>query len=138
MLEHLSADQARFIALLARAARRQRDGLLGNVAEADLDGEIPGRGEHNPVAQLGFEPLLPGMSAATALSEAVGTLSESARRELYALMRIGQGQLAARTWHRGVSEAGALGEDTVTAAILEDADLHDHIAKALYQTDESP
>ena len=48
-------------------------------------------------------------------------------------MRIGQGHLAAKTWDRGLSEAEVLGEDTITAAIVEDADLHDHIAKGLYE-----
>ena len=36
--------------------------------------------------------------------------------------------------HRGLSEAEALGENTVTATIIEDADLHDHLEKALYET----
>ena len=51
MLKDLNADQAHFIALLARTARTQRDALLGNVAEEDLDGVTPGRGEHNPTAE---------------------------------------------------------------------------------------
>ena len=57
MLRDLNVDQARFIALLARTARTQRDALLGNVAEEDLDGVTPGRGERNPTAELGFEAL---------------------------------------------------------------------------------
>jgi len=134
MLKDLNADQARFIALLARFAREQRDALIGHVAEDDLDGLTPGRGEHNPTAELGFEPLPPDASQTAALREAVASLSETARRELYALMRIGQGHLAAKKWHRGLSEAEMLGEETVTAAIIEDPDLHDHLAKALYET----
>ena len=58
MLKDLYVDQARFIALLARTARTQRDALLGHAAEQDLDGTTPGRGEHNPTAELGFD-LLP-------------------------------------------------------------------------------
>ena len=133
MLRDLNVDQARFIALLARTARTQRDALLGNVAEEDLDGVTPGRGERNPTAELGFEAL-PGKDLQTAaLREAITSLSGTARQELYALMRIGQGHLAAKKWYRGLSEAEALGQDAITAAIIDDADLHDHLAKGLYE-----
>jgi hypothetical protein len=132
MLKDLNADQVRFIALLANTARTQRDALLGNVAEDDLDGLQPERGNHNPTAELGLEPLPPEASQTTALRDAIGSLSEPARRELYVLMRIGQGQLAAKNWHRGLSEAEMLGEETTTAAIIEDPDLHDHLTKGLY------
>jgi len=133
MLKELNVDQVRFVALLAKTARTQRDALLGNVAEVDLGGVVPGRGQHNPTAELGFQPLATEAAQPQALREAIGSLSVTARHELYALMRIGQGHLAAKQWHRGLSEAAALGEDAVTAAIIEDADLHDHLAKALYE-----
>jgi len=135
MLKTLNVDQARFIAVLARTARQQRDALLGNVAQDDLDGVTPGRGEHNPTAELGFEPLPEHAAQTAALREAIASLSEMARRELYALMRIGQGHLAAKTWQRGLSEAEVLGTDAITAALLEDPDLHDHLAKGLYEAD---
>jgi hypothetical protein len=122
-----------FIALLARTARMQRDAILGNVAEANLGGVMPGRGEHNQTAELGLETFAES-SPAAALREAITSLSPMARQELYTLMRIGQGHLAAKKWHRGLSEAEALGENTVTATIIEDADLHDHLEKALYET----
>jgi hypothetical protein len=48
-------------------------------------------------------------------------------------MRVGQGHLATKKWYRGMSEAEMLGQDTITAALLEDADIHDHLAKALYE-----
>jgi hypothetical protein len=133
MLKELNADQAQFVAILAKTARVQRDQLLGNVAEDDLGGVEPGRGEHNPTAALGFEPLSPEAPQTSALREAIAMLSPAARSELYALMRIGQGHLAARQWHRGLTEATQLGADTVTAAIIEDPDLHDHITKGLYE-----
>lgn len=59
MLKALSPDRARFIALLANAARMQRDERLGNVAEKDLAEVKPARGDHNPTADLGFTPLPP-------------------------------------------------------------------------------
>jgi len=133
MLRALNVDQVRFIALVAKSARAQRDALLGHVREEALGGTTPGRGEHNPAAELGLEPLPAKDSPAASLREAIASLSAPARRELYALMRIGQGDLAAKKWHRGLSEAEALGEDAITAAIIDDADLHDHIAKGLYE-----
>jgi len=111
----------------------QRDALLGNVAEEDLDGVTPGRGEHNPTAELGFEPLAAEDSQTAVLREAIASLSAAARQKLYVLMRIGQGHVAAKKWHRGLSEAEALGQDAITAAIMDDADLHDHLAKGLYE-----
>ena len=137
MLKDLNVDQARFIALLARSARTQRDALLGHVAERTLGGTIPGRGEHNPTAELGLEPLPTDDLQAAALREAIASLSGPARQELYALMRIGQGHLAAKKWYRGLSEAEALGPGVITAAIIEDADLHDHLAKGLYEANPS-
>jgi len=133
MLKDLNADQAHFIALLAKTARMQRDTTIGHVPEDDLGGIAPGRGEHNPTAELGFEPLSADAPQTAGLRQAISSLSDSARRELYALMRIGQGHLAAKTWHRGLSEAEMLGTETITAAMIEDADLHDHLAKGLYE-----
>jgi hypothetical protein len=133
MLKELNVDQAHFVAILAKTARTQRDALLGNVAERDLDGLSPGRGEHNPTAELGLEPLPADASQTAALREAITSLSDTARRELYVLMRIGQGDLAAKKWYRGLAEADLLGDKAVTAAIIEDPDLHDHIRKGLYE-----
>ncbi len=133
MLKALNVDQARFIALLARTARTQRDAVLGNVAEADLGGAAPGRGAHNPVADLGLDPLPAGALQMAALSEAIGSLSAAALHELYAVVRIGQGHLTANKWHRGLSEAEVLGDAAVVATIIDDADLHDHVAKGLYE-----
>jgi len=136
MLKELNVDQARFVAILAKAARAQRDDLLGNVAEADLAKEMTAaRGDHNPTAGLAFDPLPPPARQTAALREAVGSLSPVARSELYALMRIGQGDLAAKKWHRGLSEADLLGDETIAAAIIEDPDLHDHIMKGLYEAE---
>ena len=134
MLNDLHVDQAHFIALLAKTARAQRDSLLGNVAEDDLDGPTAARGEHNPTVELGVEPLPDDASKpAAALCEAINSLSEPARRELYALMRIGQGHLAAKKWDRGLSDAAMLGDNVITAAIIDDPDLHDHVTKGLYE-----
>src|SRR4029078_7863284 len=105
-----------------------------HVAETALSGTIPGRGEHNPTAELGFEPLPAADLQAAALREAIASLSEPACQELYALMRIGQGHLAPKKWHRGLVEAKALGRDAVTRALTADAELHDHLSNRTYET----
>jgi hypothetical protein len=133
MLKELTVDRAQFIAVLAKAARIQRDELLRSVAEEDLEPVQPGRGEHNPTAALGFEPLSADARQISALRDAIATLSAAARCELYALMRIGQGHLGAKDLRRGTSEAHRLGDETISAAMLEDADLHDHISKGLFE-----
>ncbi|MGA3304322.1 MAG: DUF3775 domain-containing protein [Methylovirgula sp.] len=134
MLKDLSVEQARFIALLARTARDERDALLRKATEGDLAGPPPARGEHNPTAELGYDPLPPDSESLKRLKSAITELTPAARVALYTLMRIGQGDLAAEKWHHGISEAALLGDATVTATVLEDADLHDHIEKGLFES----
>ncbi|HET6375258.1 MAG TPA: DUF3775 domain-containing protein, partial [Methylocella sp.] len=93
----------------------------------------PAKGEHNPAVELGFDELPPDPSQAGQLREAIATLSPGARSELYALMRIGQGHLAAQDWPRGLGESSALGDEAASAAIFDDPDLHDHLVKGLYE-----
>ena len=133
MLQALSADQARQIADLAKAARAARDAILDNAPEQDLGVPRPARGEHNPAGALGFDPLPLDDPALIELRAAICALMPAARTELFVLMRMGQGDFAICDWDRGLAEAALLGEDTVLAALTEDADLHEHIAKALYE-----
>ncbi len=135
MLKELNAEQARFVALLAKAARAQRDAMLGHVADRDLDGATVARGEHNPVAALGLDPVPAEDTQLSALRDALAALTPGARSELYGLMRIGQGELAVKKWRRGVREAQSLGDATVAAALIEDPDLHEHVLKGLYEAD---
>ncbi len=132
MLRAMNKDQAYFIALLAQVARAQRDKLLGNVAEDDLGETKSSRGEHNPTALLGFEPLPADAEQLTALREAIRALAPEGRAELYVLTRMGRGDLAAQEWDRGLDEAALLGEQAV-GALLDDPDLHDHLVKGLYE-----
>jgi hypothetical protein len=134
MLRELNRDQAQFVAMLARAARAQRDSSIAGVPEADLAETKPARGEHNPTADLGFVALAEDASQLTMLRDAIGSLQPAGRSELYVLMRVGQGQLAAKKWNRGLAEALTLGDGTITAALIEDPDLHDHLMKGLYET----
>ena len=133
MLKTLKRRQARLIALLAKAAREERDALLGNIAEKELGEPKPGRGEHNPTAALAFEPLPSNAPQVAALRDAIVRLPTSARDELYAVMRIGEGQYAAKDWERVVAEAELMTSDTINSSLVDDVDLYDHIEKGLYQ-----
>ncbi len=132
MLKDLNVDQARFVALLAKAARAERDAMLGHRPEQKLDGMTPARGERNGADALGFDLLPAENRQLVALRDALEALTPEARSELYVLMRIGQGHLAANKWHRGMQEGQSLGDTTVTGALIEDPDLHDHVLKGLY------
>jgi hypothetical protein len=137
MFQELKSEQARRIAALAKAARQARDAELGNVPD-EAFGEPPtARGEHNPIATLGFEPLSPDSPTLRALRQAVEALTTSARSELFVLLRIGQGDLAAGDWDRGLSEAEMIGDTAVGTALMGDTDLHDHLMKALYEIKEA-
>jgi uncharacterized protein DUF3775 len=135
VLKELNTDQARFVALLAKAAREQRDAMLGHIADRDLDLATVARGEHNPVAALGLDPVPAQDTQLLALRDALAALTPNARSELYSLMRIGQGELAVKKWRRGIREAQSLGDATVAAALIEDPDLHEHVLKGLYEAD---
>ena len=133
MLQQLTEERAKQIADLAKAVRKARDALLNNVPDEDLGEPLSARGEHNPTAAFALDPLPPDDPSLKALQQAVGALTPDARSELFVLMRMGQGDLGINDWERGLSEAGLLGDETVTATIVEDVDLHDHLTKGLYE-----
>ncbi len=133
MLQQLTSEQAQQIAALAKAVRQARDALLDNVPDEDLGEPQAARGEHNPTAAFALDPLPPDDPSVAALQQALRALAPAARSELFVLMRMGQGDFAINDWDRALSEAELLGEETVTAALIEDLDLHDHIAKGLYE-----
>jgi hypothetical protein len=135
MLRQLTTEQARRIATLAKTAREVRDAVLDNVPDEDFGEPPAARGEHNPTA--GLDPLSAADPAVTALRQALVALGPAARSELFVLMRMGQGDFAITDWDRGLSEAELLGDETVTAAIIEDPDLHDRITKGLYEVGSS-
>jgi len=133
MLRELTLEQAQRVAALAKTAREARDAFIDNVPEAELGAPPPARGEHNPTADLGFGPLSPDAPPLRGLQNAINALSPAARSELSALVRIGQTELAAGNWDSVLAETLALGDQTVAGSLLDDPDLHDHIAKGLYE-----
>lgn len=133
MLKKLDIAQVRFVALLAKAVRVQRDASYGKIPEVDFGEPKSSRGVHDATVNVGLEALPGAVSPAAFLREAVDALSEDAQLELHTLMRIGQGNLAAKTFHRGLSGARELGTAIITAEIVEDPDLHDHLLKAVYE-----
>jgi hypothetical protein len=131
MLKVLKPLEVHFIALLAKAARDERDALLGNVPAGALDEPQPAHGEHNPTSALGFEPLPLDSPQLAALREELVRVGPAGRCELYALMRIGQGHLGARDWAKGIAETERLGDPTTAEMLTEDVDLREHLLKGL-------
>jgi hypothetical protein len=132
MLEKLRAQQAQHIAELAKAARERRDTLLHGVAEETGSGPHPAKGESDRAGPAGFDVLPADDPALSALRDAIARLRPAARSELFALMRIGQGDLAKGDWSRGLSEAETLGNDIIGGILADDVDLSIHLSKALY------
>ena len=132
MLKALTSRQAHRIARLAGAARDARDGLLHGVTADTVNEPHPIKGERDRMGAGGFDVLPPGVPAVTALGDAIGGLRPEARAELFALMRIGQGELAPGDWRRGLAEAATLGDESVGGMLADDIDLHGHLEKGLY------
>ena len=133
MLKNLTLRRARLIAQLARVARDARDRLLHGVPDEAVSEPHPAKGEHDRIGAGGFDVLRPDDPAATALRSAISRLRPAARSELFALMRIGQGELAAGDWQRGLSEAATLGDESIGGILADDIDLQSHLNRGLYE-----
>src|SRR5512146_2894866 len=133
MLKTLTSAQVHSIARLAGAARDAREELLHGVAQ-DIVGEPhPTKGEQDRAGAGAFDVLPSQDPAVRALCGAIGELNATGRSELFALMRIGQGELAPDTWERGLSEADALGDANAYGILTDDIDLQSHLEKGLYE-----
>jgi hypothetical protein len=133
MLTKLMVEQAREIAELAKVARKARDKFLGNVPEKAIGEPPPARGEHNPTAALGYDPLPRDALPLRDLCNVVNSLEPAARAELFALMQIGQSDLALGDWQRLLDESAMLDDETITAALCENPDLQVNLIKGLYE-----
>ena len=54
MVKALTSEQVRFVALLAKTARAERDSFLGTVEDKMAESK-PARGEHDPTAGVNME-----------------------------------------------------------------------------------
>jgi hypothetical protein len=103
------------------------------VPEEDFGELTPAHGERDPSRMPELEGLPLDALEPTELPRTVRTLTPSARRELYVLMRIGKGDFAEGDWDRALADSNSLTDDTIAGAIVENPDLHDHLMKALYE-----
>jgi hypothetical protein len=132
MLERIAAEQIKLIAGLAKAARVARDHMLDKVTDEELGQPVPARGEHNPAAVLGLEPLPADHPARIALKEEIDGLPHEARRELLALMWIGRDDYAVADWERALASATTAFEVTAET-LMDEADLDKFLLKGLYE-----
>jgi hypothetical protein len=133
MLKKIAVPEVKHIAELASAVRQSRDRLLDKIRDAAVAEPKPARGVHNPTATLGLDPLEPNHPATLALRGAIAALPGAARWELRALAGIGQGDYAAKDFDRAVADASNVSDDVTIGALMEQADLHTLLMKALYE-----
>lgn len=99
MLKDLNADQARFAALLAKAARAPTRCHARRCPRQGLERATVARGKHN--ARLVLDSLPAQDTQLSASRNALAALAAAAPSELYGLIHIGQGQLAIKKWRLG-------------------------------------
>ncbi len=132
MLRHITAAEVKRIAGLARKAREARDRMLSGVPNPDPAQPKPARGRHNPAAALGFRPLPTDHPARAALEQAIAALPPEAAAELRALMWMARGDFGANEMDKARAASVAAAQP-VLAALMDRADLHDLLMKALYE-----
>lgn len=133
MFERITIKQVRQVADLAKEARTARDRALLELPERDLGEPTPARGEHNPAAAVGLDPLPADHPARVALRDAVGALSDEALSELLALAWVGRGEYGFKDWQRALSAADAVLPATKSDLVTEQVDLHELLTKGLYE-----
>ena len=133
MLAAISIDDVKHVAELAKAAREARDDMLRKVRDEDLGEPKPARGLHNPSAFLGFDPLPQDHPVRAALRSAIEDLEPDQRHELRALVLIGQGDFGAKDLDRAVSDVSNESERASVELLMDKANLHDLLMKALYE-----
>jgi hypothetical protein len=132
MLERMAIEEVKRIAGLAKAAREARDLMLEKISDEALGQPAPARGEHNPMATLGLDPLPAEHPARRALNEAIDGLPPGARCELLALMWIGRNDYGIAEWDRAMADATTAFEVTAET-LMEEADLSAFLLKGLYE-----
>jgi hypothetical protein len=132
MLESLAVEDVKRISELAKAARDVRDEILRPVRAQDLGLPKPARGMHDTAAPLGLDPVPFDHPARKVLREAIDALPTPARRELLALVWIGQGDYAAAQLDKAVADTASI-TDLSGDWFTSEADLHELLTKSLYE-----
>jgi hypothetical protein len=133
MLYQLEVLEARHIADLASDARKVRDRLLEKVPEADLGEPMPARGEHNPSSSVTLRGVLETEPEFVALRQAIAAIPRDIREKLWVVAQTGRGNITIGDWDETIGSASMLADDAITADLLGDTDLHDHLHKGLYE-----
>jgi len=132
MLYELEVLETRRIADLALDARKVRDQLLEKVPEADLGEPVPARGEHNLTGSIGLIEVLGSQPAVLALQQAIMALPRDIREKVWALACAGRGDVGIDDWEETVASAVLRTDDDITADLVGEPDLHEHLRKGLY------
>lgn len=133
MLDKIALDQVRMIASLARDIADSRDAMLRPVREGDLAVATPGKGEHDPAAAYGLGQFPFDHPKIAVLRGAIAGLPSEARQELLALMRMGHGDYGPGQFAEAVADAGTVPDDIIADNLMDEANLHDYLMKALFE-----
>jgi hypothetical protein len=132
MLESLTVEDVKRISELAKAARDVKDEILRPVREQDLGEPKPVRGKHDRAAALGLDPVPFDHPTRKVLREAIDALPTAARRELLALVWIGQGDYGAAQLDKAIADTAST-TDLSADQFTSQADLHELLTKSLYE-----
>jgi hypothetical protein len=135
MLYELEVLEIRRIADLALDARKVRDRLLEKVPASDLGEPVPARGEHNPGGSVALTEILAAQPEMLALQQAIVALPQDIRQKLWTVSRLGRGDVTRRDWEKASASAALMSDDDMTADLVAEPDLHDHLHKGLYLMD---
>ncbi len=133
MLHELDVLEARQIADLAADARKVRDRLLEKVRDEELGEPGPARGEHNPAGALAMNGVLAMQPEFVALRDAIAALPRNIREKLWAVARVGRGDVAILGWDEVLAESVALSDSDLVSSMVAEPDLHGHLRKGLYE-----
>jgi hypothetical protein len=133
MLKTVTSKQVHRIAQLAKAARDARDALLHGAPDDVVFEPHPAKGELGQMGRDSFDVLPADYPALQALRDAIAGLGPAGRSELFALMRVGESDLAAGDWEGVLGEAAMLGDEIVGGILTDDIDLQSHLEKGLYE-----
>lgn len=132
LFDEIEVLEARRIAELADDARNVRGRLLQGVREADLSDAPSARGIHNPSAALPLDDVLGQTPAYRALREAINGLPHEIQVKLWVTAQVGQGNLTAADWERGLATAELLRGEELAGYMLANTDLPDCLRKGLF------
>ncbi|HVY14116.1 MAG TPA: DUF3775 domain-containing protein [Rhodopila sp.] len=132
MLYEIEVLEIRDIADLALSARKCQNRLLERAPDIELGEPSPARGEHNPNASLALTDIPGTRQEFVELQQAIERLPPEILQKVWAVARVGRGDITIREWNDTLASAALLKDDDIVMDLMADPDLHEHLRKGLY------